>query len=340
MAVFSTNQVRHLYVAKAVNSNLQTTGDVKFGKIEEEIYLKHVGAAGVTRSDLIKTSNIKSVTVTTAEKMARVLKQVKVTLDPAVNGGKPVAGQDYILTVLLKQYIGLSDDDQFAKYGAVHAVTGMTASDFYVKMALSLRDNFKREPAKSLTIHLATSSGMTELTDTTKAADLSDTYVGVVLKEAVQDWVLGVKAQKEVIFEVSGDKITYNLDEVEWAVCKDVTPTKDSAAPADLVTNGKKIADLEYFCMGERGDQYRNIGWPNSIHTEYLVDVSQNYNAIDIHYAYQGTCEDTQKSEKHLTIISTADLSEFLNSIKALIPGKASKNGQPAVSGEGGRNTL
>ena len=307
MAVFSTNQVRHLYVAKAVNSNLQTTGDVKFGKIEDEIYLKHVGAAGVTRSDLIKTSNIKSVTVTTAEKMARVLKQVKVTLDPAVNGGKPVAGQDYILTVLLKQYIGLSDDDQFAKYGAVHAVTGMTASDFYVKMALSLRDNFKREPAKSLTIHLATSSGMTELTDTTKAADLGDTYVGVVLKEAVQDWVLGVKAQKEVIFEVSGDKITYNLDEVEWAVCKNVTPTKDSAAPADLVTNGKKIADLEYFCMGDRADYYRGVGFPHIIRTTYLVDPTKEYDVINIHYFYEGAGECSAKSEKDLTIVCPAD---------------------------------
>ena len=87
--------------------------------------------------------------------------------------------------------------------------------------------------------------------------------------------------------------------------------------------------------MGERGDQYRNIGWPNSIHTEYLVDVSQNYNAIDIHYAYQGTCEDIQKSEKHLTIISTIDLTEFLNSIKALIPEKATKAKTTQVEGNG-----
>ena len=40
MAVFSTNQVRHLYVAKAVNGGLQTTGDVKFGKIEADQLFK------------------------------------------------------------------------------------------------------------------------------------------------------------------------------------------------------------------------------------------------------------------------------------------------------------
>ena len=69
------------------------------------------------------------------------------------------------------------------------------------------------------------------------------------------------------------------------------------------VENGKIIADLEYFCMGERGDQYRNIGWPNVIKTKYLVDPEKKYNTIDIHYAYVGDGVSVQKSEKDITIV-------------------------------------
>ena len=57
--------------------------------------------------------------------------------------------------------------------------------------------------------------------------------------------------------------------------------------------------------MGERGDQYRNVGWPNAITTKYFVVPTNEYYCLDIHYAYQGTCEDIQKSEKTLTILST-----------------------------------
>ena len=65
----------------------------------------------------------------------------------------------------------------------------------------------------------------------------------------------------------------------------------------------KKIADLEYFCMGERGDQYRGIGWPNIIPTKYMVDPTKEYATLDIHYAYVGANESVQKSEKDITIV-------------------------------------
>ena len=58
--------------------------------------------------------------------------------------------------------------------------------------------------------------------------------------------------------------------------------------------------------MGERGDQYRNVWWPKSIPTKYFVTPTSSYYALDIHYAYQGTCEDIQKSEKTITILATA----------------------------------
>ena len=57
--------------------------------------------------------------------------------------------------------------------------------------------------------------------------------------------------------------------------------------------------------MGERGDQYRNIGWPNSIPTKYLVDPTASYNVLDIHYYFVDGGESPQKSEKDITIVCT-----------------------------------
>ena len=70
-----------------------------------------------------------------------------------------------------------------------------------------------------------------------------------------------------------------------------------------IIDNGHNIADLEYFCMGERGDQYRGMCWPYNIHTKYLVDPNKKYNTIDIHYAYVGDGVSVQKSEKDITIV-------------------------------------
>ena len=45
------------------------------------------------------------------------------------------------------------------------------------------------------------------------------------------------------------------------------------------------------------------MGYPNNLITEYLVDPTLEYNTIDIHYAYVGSNESVQKSEKDITIV-------------------------------------
>ena len=55
--------------------------------------------------------------------------------------------------------------------------------------------------------------------------------------------------------------------------------------------------------MGERGDIYRMIGFPQAIRTKYLVNPDNKYNVINIHYAYIGPNEGVQKSEKDITLV-------------------------------------
>ena len=312
MSVFSTNQARHLYVATALKSPNVIASDaagsiaVKVDNAKNHLYFEYMGQGGLTRSDLIDTKNIMYAKATNAEKMARDLKTVAVTLANA-----PVEGQDYILKIVFRQFASISDEDIYTKFGMVHAVNGMTASDFYKELALSLVKNFSREGVDLVKISLVNDENApVELNPLTKAADLNDTYKSLVISEVEQDWVLGTKPQRPVYFDVLPGTITMGASEVIWGEAEVIEAN-------GTVKNGKLIADLEYFCMGERGDQYRGIGWPNIIPTKYMVDASKEYHVLDIHYAYVGSNESVQKSEKDITIVC-ADKAE-LNKIVAAV---------------------
>lgn len=302
MSVFSTNQVRQLYVAKVLKDSPVLASDtagsiaVKNDAAKNHLYFEYKGADNLMRSDLIDIKNILYAKATDADDMAHKLKAVTVTLDSEVNAA-PVAGQDYILRIAFKQYVGMSDEDQYFKYGMVHAYAGMTASDFYKKLALSLAKNFSREAVPLVKFILTDSSGEAVPVDaTTKESSLTGTYKALVIGEVEQPWRLGIMEQTPVYFEVQPVPVTVNGDERIWGKVEET-------GPAGTIANGKKIADLEYFCMGERGDMYRGIGYPNNIPTTYLVDPTVKYNVIDIHYAYVGSNESVQKSEKTITLV-------------------------------------
>lgn len=310
MATFSTNQVRQLYVATALKSPNVIASDtagsiaVKSDTAKSHLYFEYMGAGGMTRSDLIDIKNILYAKATDADDLAYDLAKYKLTLDDTVNGGEPVVAQDYILRIAFRNYPGLSEEDQYFKYGMVHAVTGMTASDFYKTLALSLVKNFSREEQGLLKFYLETGGSdagvvagtPTEVTKDTKESSLTGTYTGIIIEEAPQDWILGVMEQAPVNFTIQPDLIIDNGDERIWGVVKKVASTNS-------IPDGHKIADLEYFCMGERGDIYRMVGFPYVIRTKYLVDPDIKYNVIDIHYAYVGSNESVQKSEKDITIV-------------------------------------
>lgn len=302
MSVFSTNQVRQLYVANILKTPHVLASDgagsiaVKSDTAKNHMYFEYKGADNLMRSDLIDIKNLLYVKATDADDMAYKLRAVTVTLDSEVNAA-PVAGQDYILRIAFKQYVGMSDEDQYFKYGMVHAYAGMTASDFYKKLALSLAKNFSREVVPLVKFILTDSTDVAVTVDaTTKESSLIGTYKALVISEVEQPWRLGIMEQTPVYFEVQPAPVTVDGDERIWGKVEE-------AAPAGTIANGKKIADLEYFCMGERGDIYGGVGYPNNIPTTYLVDPTVKYNVIDIHYAYVGSNESAQKSEKTITLV-------------------------------------
>lgn len=306
MAVYSINQVRQLYVAKELKTGSNLLPDAAVGAIlpkadtaKSTLYFQHMGPAGITASDKISIANISYAKATDASAMAHKLARYELTLDSEV-AAAPVAGQEYILRLAFRQYIGLGEEDQFFKYGMVKARTGMTASAFYKALALSLAANMKKDTTKTVNIYLnSTAADGTDVpvTPDTKPADLAATdYDKIIIEEVEQPWILGKMPQAFIPFSVQPTTITVDGDERVWGVVETVASTK-------TVKNGHVMADLEYFTHGFRGDEYRGMGYPNNLHTTYLADPTVEYNTIDIHYSYVGSNESVQKSEKDITIM-------------------------------------
>ena len=331
MAAFSVHQVRQLYVANAYKGNLaalNNAGDITVVKTNEgdAMYFQYMGALlDKMRSDLIKVDNITNLTATKAEDIATKLKGYTLTLDPAVNGGQPVAGQDYILRLAFREFIGMSEADQYFKYGMVHVLSGLSASDFYKEMALSLAKNISKDTTTLVDIYLYDGSTSTKVEASTKKSSLTGTYTAIRFVEAVQPWNLGTMPQAVIPFEVQPVNVTVDGDQRIWGKV-------ESYDPQVSLPEGQLIADLEYFCMGERGDQYRNMGWPNVIPTKYLVDPSKKYDVLNIHYFYTGDGISVQKSEKDIQIVvprpgetDYTNINALIKAIKAIVPAEISK---------------
>ena len=77
--VFSTNQFRHLYVAKADKSasKVDTLGDIA-AKVDAtgKVYFQYQGHGGIVRSDLIDPETVMYARATKASEMARELKAI------------------------------------------------------------------------------------------------------------------------------------------------------------------------------------------------------------------------------------------------------------------------
>lgn len=318
MATFSINQVRHLYVEKALGTddNLLSTdaaGSILpiADKAKTTLYFQYMSPAGIVSSDKITIANIISAKATASGSMAHKLARYEVTLSALAP--VPVQAQEYVLRLAFRQYIGIGEDDQYFKYGFVKATSRMTAPNFYKALALSLAKNIANETTPLVNIYLNSAADGTDVpvTSATKEAELNKTdYDKIIIEEVQQDWILGKMPQAFIPFSVQPTTITVDGEEIIWGDVKKVTSTKE-------VGNGHNIADLEYFCMGARGDMYRGMGYPNNITTTYLVDPSKKYDTLDIHYSYIGSNESVQKSERTITIVCEDDGSHTL--MKALV---------------------
>lgn len=324
MNIFTANQVNQVYVltekggVKTKLEDLKEVGDilVKGNKKDGQIYFQHKGAGGLTRSDLIDVKNIMWVRTTKAEDMAPKLKAVKIEVnEAALDGANPIVGEDYILRLEFQQVFGLAEDSKYLKFGAVHGYKGLSISDFYKTLALNLVKNMAREETQIVKVKV----GETEVTKDMKVSDIAGTADSILIEEVEQDWILGIKQQRPITFLVVPSTVKdADGQEVVWGNITYSDGTVYTGGPLELaayskseeglpasttLTNGKLMADYEFFYMGERADQYRRC-CIDYVPTTYLVDPTKEYDTIGIHFAFTDSNESVQKSEKDITIIS------------------------------------
>lgn len=319
--VIPTNQNRHMYVLnlksggqgyKETVSNSDVPGTIgavkKIGAGNDaEIYFTYKGADTVLRSDRIQLKNLDYVKLIPAWAMLRPLKKIQVT----VKDNTLVPNEDYVLRITLRQFHGMSDEDIYIKDAVVRTTDNMSLNTFFNEMVKALNRSFSREVG-------ATANSNPYLEFSCLASGATD----LVIREKVQPWTLGIGKQERVYFDVMPTTVFYNGTDFEWGNIADQTKslyksdgttpnvydastnTNGIIVPDNAIPNGHEIADLEWFCAGERGDQYRLTGWPDYIPTTYLVDPSLQYNVLEIHHAFTDTGVNSYRGEKDITIVS------------------------------------
>lgn len=304
MAIFNVNQNRQFYViTEVVTAEPAKEGQIKLGKTKDgkQIFFKHFGKGGLTRTDLIDVDKVCYAKLTPKADMQRKLKKATVTLSEDVNKGLPIVGQDYVLRIQINNFLSPGDASVYIKSNAVHATKAMSedASLFYKAMVDSLEKNFSREKQ---------TAGMNLL-----EFEVAAEGAGIVITEVGdQPWRLGVLSQEPVSFEAIPTTVRFDGEDVIWG-------TVEEEETEDYVGNGRQIADLEYFCMAERGDMFRNMGWPNNIDVKYMVDPSKEYDMLDLHYFFSGNGVQVHKSEKDITFV--ADTTTVMAALKTALTG-------------------
>ena len=321
MFIGSDNQFRNLYVMKAYKdseSTLAAVGDLtlKVDTAKSNVYLVYKDTEDTITSDLISIKNLLYAKSTKAADMVRTLNSQSVTLN-----ADPISGQDYVLNVEVRNFVALGDDSTHIKFGAVHAVKGMTKSDFYKAMALNLAKNLSREvsPILNVSLNKYNSTGTTN----TKVAVLvngkmqnlaaltsTETYTSIIIDEVEQPWRRGVAQVEPVNFNTTCGTVLVDGNDVIWG-----TVEKEEGDP---INNGKQIADMEWFYHGTRGDIYREATYPDNFDFKPLVDETKAYSTLDIHFAYVGPGVEVAKSERTITVVcaDAAELNKLITAIK------------------------
>lgn len=301
MANLSINQVRHFYVVPAgatiATGNVATdkVGNLSYKVGKDSLIFQYNSPGGLVRSDVIDLDKIMHATLTGADKMKYVLKTATIT--PKADA--IVAGQEYVVRVLFRNYAQGGDDNYTVKYGMAVA-TSNTASDLLKDLALSLAKNMK-DLLPLATVHLVYGSGASEkpVTASTKKEELTETYEAIMIEEVAQPFEVGKSAFTVMPFEVSVLPIVKDGIETTWA--EDIVVAAPTTGGTEI-NNGAMIAELEWFHIGARGDYFRGFGHPYGVRTKTLADPDAKYDTLDIHYAYVGPNEGVQKSEKDITI--------------------------------------
>lgn len=255
------------------------------------------------RTDIIE--NVLWGKLTTADALATPCKEVTVT----VTADKVIGGENYIVRVSYPEVFGAGKESWTTKTAMAQLKAGVAVSEILE----AIKAQFDATLPEYITVEEAGSTQL-KFTANPDMAGYKRGFRPVVMPD----------------FEVSVNTVVEEGEDIQWA---SITVGKS----ADLIVSGKfKLADMEYFALGERGDEYRQMGWPAVAYdADYKIDpkAAQEYDVLVVHFAFAGSNDQSHLSEKDLIIAAPADEEILTNLVATLKPlgGKFTK-----VSGTSG----
>lgn len=333
---FTSNQVRHFYVASKpaegelivkhegteVTDKLKDTekpGAIKahINAAKDHLYFEYMSPAGPVRTDLINLSKIDYIKHIDAKKMRHPLKQYKVSFDKTVD-----FKGDVVLALGFKRFLSLSEDDQQITVSGHVGEEAIPASDYFKHIAHQLAHSIHKGFTGMVKVELETGgtdpkqiATVVPVTHKTKLTELTDTYTGIVITELPQPWSRGLHPQGlGVDFEAS--VAIRGASPVVKGIVEEMPIDLDNRS----IKNGHKIADMEYFYHGVRGDIYRKVNFPYHFETAYVANPEEEYDVLEIHYAFADQGTSTFHSEKDLTLaLCCEEAEQLLAAIKEVV---------------------
>lgn len=296
---FSTNQVKQFYVL-----NEDSTVTPKVIKTPDgQVSLGLTFDVDGERTDIIpRDQHLYTTTVLASSPSEQLVRKgVYIALNDKVNEGNPVAGQDYVIKVTYRGHIG--EEVTYDKFAEAHATTGMTDNQLLQALAASFLSGQNVEP--SPLFELYNSSGALITKD-----NVNSITGGFWFVEPVPYWALGKFPETLMNLSISTYPIIYNADEADlWLTeesYKFAPVTTSEIASVNPICNAHKVADLEYFCKGEKGVSAA-LHMPYDIQIPVDLKVNPNaslgYDILTVHYAFVGANTSNQKSEKDMVFV-------------------------------------
>tara|TARA_R110002020_G_scaffold100855_1_gene238045 strand:+ start:13430 stop:14392 length:963 start_codon:yes stop_codon:yes gene_type:complete len=309
MGLAGQNQVRHMYVGTADVADL---AELKSGSANSLVLLSADGSAVAAGADfkLFQKDALGNIISSDTIKVDNVLDVRSVAYTAAVNKLVTISALTvdvnslYTVNIEIQGHGSLSPEDTYLKQGFYKALTGDDQEAIVDGLIASLNRNFSREVGAT-----ASSNPYFTFAKTGSGTSAALTVEGKAY-DTNFDGDKKIKVYSDFSVDISCD--TYP------------TVTITNAAFAGVGT-GYQVVEMEHYLLGERGDTYRQNGYPYNINGPALVaTASGSYDIVEISYFDEGR-DEAKKSKKTLSIpmptaaIPNADVNSLIGDLNTIL---------------------
>ena len=292
MGLAGQNQVRHLYVGTAPAATITSMATLKSTGVSGDLLLLGKDGAAVsaggdfklfqkdTLGNIISSDTIKAANVLSSKSVAYTAAVLQVDTVSAITA---TAGELYTAEVRISGFGSLSQENEYVKKGFYLGVSGDDAEAVVDGLIASLNRNFSREVGATASANPYVAFSKTG----------SGGSAALVITEKA-DWKAGFNGNQK-----SNHSLKYDV-----AFFSDAAFTLTATtAQSNGVGTGYQVVEMEHFLLGERGDTYRESGYPHNIAGPGLRStVAGTYDIIELAYWDEGR-DEAKKSKKQLTIV-------------------------------------